>query len=338
MSTSTTGDTERPIRWGFLGAGGIADTMARTIAQTPGHEVVAVAARDPVRARAFADEHGALRAAGDYAELVEDPDVDAVYLNTTHAVHHEQLLVTIAAGKPVLCEKPLTLNADQAHAALSAARHHGVLAMEGMWMRCQPLIRRATQAAADGTIGEVVSVQARLGVRFPYDPTHRIFDAGNGGGALLDLGVYPAHLAWLFLGEPDTLQVTGCLAPTGVDAAVSLQWGYARGASAQVFCSSLGDAAPSALVVGTAGTITIDASFQDPPAITIATDAGEERVTSGRNGFQPELEEFARCLRAGAVESELVPHTHTVGVLQVLDAARLELGVKYPQESQIGQV
>ncbi|HET7305879.1 MAG TPA: Gfo/Idh/MocA family oxidoreductase [Segeticoccus sp.] len=328
----------RPVRWGFLGAGDIARVMADTVAATPGHELVAVAARDGARAEAFAEEFGADRSHAGYDALLADEAVDAVYLNTTHTVHHPQLLAAVAAGKPVLCEKPLTLNADQAHEALAAARRHGVLVMEAMWMRCQPLVRRAAELVASGRIGRVVSVQARLGTRFAYDPAHRLFDPANGGGALLDLGVYPASFAWLFLGEPDTVQVTGCLAPTGVDATVSLQWGYARGASAQLFCSSQGEALPSATVVGTAGTIDVAPSFQDPTELLLSTDDGEERFSGERHGFRPELEEFERCLRTGVVESELVPHAHTVGVLQVLDATRVELGVKYPQESAIGQL
>jgi predicted dehydrogenase len=328
----------RPIRWGFIGSGHIAGQMAETIAASDGNVLAAVSARDGERARRFADRHGAQGAHEGYAALVADPQIDAVYVNTTHPFHHEQLLLAIDAGKPVLCEKPLTLNADQAHEVFAAARARGVLAMEAMWMRCQPLVLRALQIVRDGGIGEVVAVHARLGNRFDFDPGNRLFDVANGGGALLDLGVYPATFAWLFLGEPDTVQVTGSLAPTGADASVSMQWGYATGASAQVFCSSTGDASPCALVVGTTGTIAVESSFQDPPAIVVETDAGQERFTSEPNGFGPELAEFERCLRAGLLESPLVPHADTVGILQVLDAARVELGVKYPQESQIGQI
>ncbi len=322
----------RPIRWGFIGAGGIAHTMADTIAASAKSTLVAVAARDGERARQFADQHGADAAYDSYAALVEDPDVDAVYISTTHPFHQDNALLAIAAGKPALCEKPFTLNAAQADEVFTAARDRGVLSMEAMWMRCQPLIRRAMDLAQDGTIGNVVAVQARMAVRVDYDPTHRLFDLANGGGSLLDLGVYPATFAWLFLGRPDTVQVTGSLAPTGVDDSVAMQWGYVRGASAQILCSSSGAGEPRAMVIGTAGTIIVEPSYQDPPAIVVQTDAGEEGITSEKNGFGPELAEFERCLRAGLLESPLVPHGDTVGILRVLDQARTELGVAYPQE------
>lgn len=324
----------RPLRWGLLGAGGIAATLAEAIGASPGNTVHAVAARDGARAGDLASRFGAERSFEGYDALVQDEDVDVVYVSTTHPWHLEQAMLAIAAGKPVLVEKPLTLNADQAHELFRAAHDAGVFAMEAMWMRCNPMVRRAIEIARSGQLGQVVHADARLCTHFDFDPTHRLFDPDNGGGALLDLGVYPATFVWLFLGAPATVQVTGALAPSGVDGSVGLQLGYAGGASAQVFCSSAAPGPGLGTVLGTDGWLQIGPPYQDPTEVVVEIDGHREVITAQRSGYVPQVQEVERCLRAGLLESPLVPHADTIGILQVLDAARRELGVSYPQESR----
>ena len=202
MSVSV--DPTRPVRWGILGAGGIAATVGADIAASPDSEIVAVGARDADRAAAFAQRLRIPTSYGSYAELVADPHVDVVYVATTHGQHHEHALLALRAGKPVLVEKAFTLNARQAREVIAEAQARELFCMEAMWMRFNPLIRRAKQLAADGAIGDLVCVRADLLAYFPFDPAHRLYDLAAGGGALLDLGVYPVHFAWLFLGRPDT--------------------------------------------------------------------------------------------------------------------------------------
>lgn len=322
----------RPLRWGMLGAGHIAGVLADAIASTGGNTVHAVAARDGDRARSFAAHHRVSAAYEGYQDLLQDPDVDVVYLSTTHPWHREQALMSIAAGKALLIEKPLTLNADQAREVLSAAREAGAFAMEAMWMRCNPLVRQALDLVAEQAIGEIVHVQARLCARFELDPAHRLFDPENGGGSLLDLGVYPATFAWMFLGAPRTVQITGSLAPTGVDGTVALQLGYAGGATAQVFCSSATQGPGTATVLGTAGWLQLGEPYQNPTELVVQRGEEQERISAEPAGYVPEVLEVERCVRAGLLQSPLVPHEDTVGILQVLDAARRELGVSYPQE------
>src|ERR1035437_8917584 len=194
---------DRPIRWGFLGTGGIAAAMAADL-RAGSNMLYAVAARDARRAAAFAARWGGSHSHGSYRAVVEDPEVDIVYVATTHPFHREQALMAIAAGKPVLVEKPLTLNAADARQVLSAARDKGVFAMEAVWMRANPLILRAQELVGNGLIGDVVAVHADFCIEVDFDPKHRLYDLANGGGALLDLGIYPMNFAWLFLGRPDT--------------------------------------------------------------------------------------------------------------------------------------
>ena len=322
---------DRPLRWGILGAGGIAATMGADIAATAGNEIVAVGARDPGRAAAFATRLGIPRSYGSYADLLADDDVDVVYIATTHGQHHEHALLALEAGKPILVEKSFTLTARQARDVVSTARRKGLFCMEAMWMRLNPLIRKAQEIAASGRIGGLISVHADLSRYFTFDPAHRLYDLALGGGALLDLGVYPATFAWLFLGRPDTVRATGSLSPTGSDATVALQWGYRDGRFAQVSASALGPNPLTGVVAGTKGWISIGKRVHRAPFITVFDGTDEEVLsqTIEGHGFRPEIAEVARCLRAGELESPFVPLDETVAILEVLDEARAQLGVRY---------
>ena len=321
-----------PIRWGFLGAGGIAASMAADLGHG-NNRLYAVAARDADRAAAFAARFGASHSHGDYRAVVEDPDVDIVYVATTHPFHREQALMAIDAGKPVLIEKPLTLNAVHAREVLSAARDKGVFAMEAVWMRANPLILRAQEMVARGVIGDVVAVHADFSIELAFDPTHRLYDLANGGGALLDLGVYPINFAWLFLGRPDTQQVLGTLSPTGSDATVALQWGYASGATAQLRCSTTAWTPGRATISGTAGSISVEPWFLNPERLVVTTSKGETRIEGEGTAYGPQIEEVERCLREGLLESPLAPQADTIAILELIDQARADLGVRYPAEA-----
>jgi predicted dehydrogenase len=322
----------RPVRWGFLGTGGIAAAMAADLGQGS-NTLSAVAARDPHRAAAFAARFGAGRSHRCYQDLVEDPEVDIVYVATTHPFHREQALMAIDAGKHVLVEKPLTLSAAHAREVLTAARDKGVFAMEAVWMRANPLIRRAKDLVAGGAIGEVEAVHADFSLDVPFDPAHRLYDLSNGGGALLDLGVYPIHLAWLFLGRPDTQQVTGTLSPTGSDQSVTLRWGYRSGATAQLRCATNASTPGRATITGSTGSISVEPFFLNPDRLVVTTTDGESREAGEGTAYGPQIQEVERCLRLGLPESPLVPQADTVGVLELIDQARAVLGVRYPTET-----
>jgi predicted dehydrogenase len=323
---------DRPIRWGFLGAGGIAAAMAADL-HHGNNMLYSVAARDADRAAAFAGRFGAALSYGNYRSVVEDPDVDIVYVATTHPFHREQALMAINAGKPVLVEKPLTLNAADAREVLTAARDKGIFAMEAVWMRANPLILKAQEIVARGVIGDVVAVHADFSIKVDFDPTHRLFDLANGGGALLDLGVYPMHFAWLFLGRPDTQQVLGALSPTGSDATVALQWGYASGATAQLRCATTAWTPGRATIAGTIGSISVEPWFLNPDRLVVTTSEGESRIEGKGTAYGPQIQEVERCLREGLLESPLAPHAETIAILELIDRARADLGVRYPAEA-----
>jgi predicted dehydrogenase len=326
-----------PIRWGILGAGGIAATVGSDIAATPGNVLQAVAARDADRAAAFAQAWGVTRSYGSYADLLTDDEVDVVYIATTHGQHHEQALEVLRAGKPLLVEKAFTLNARQAREVVAEARARRLFCMEAMWTRLNPLIRQAVEIAQSGRIGDVVAVRADLSRHFEFDATHRLFDLVAGGGALLDLGVYPATVTWLFLGRPDTVQAVGSLAATGSDLTTAMQWAYRDGRVAQVFCSAAGESPLAVLVSGTAGWLQVEPRIHRPLRLIVQDASGQEVIEgepAAGNGYGLEVAEVARCLRAGELESPLVPLDETVAILEVLDEARRQVGVRYAADEE----
>jgi predicted dehydrogenase len=326
----------RPIRWGILGAGGIADTVSGDINLTDGNVVTAVAARDADRAARFAARHGATRSYGDYAALVNDDEVDVVYVTTTHPHHRAHALLAIAAGKAVLIEKPVCLNAADAREVFAAATRAGVFAMEAMWTRTNPLIRQAQQLIADGAIGEVRGLRNEFGLGLAFDPAHRLYDLDNGGGALLDLGVYPVTFAYLFLGPPDEVRTVGMLSPTGSDDTVTMEWLYGGHPGAQLWTSASIHAPNEAAILGSQGWISFLPVAYRPGGMIVHTEAGERHIddplAGHGHGYGPEIEEVERCLRAGLMESPLIPHADTIAILEILDDARAALGVVYPSE------
>jgi predicted dehydrogenase len=203
--------------------------------------------------------------------------------------------------------------------------------MEAMWMRFNPLVRRAQQIAANGQIGRIVSVRADFSRRFTYVPQHRLFDLAAGGGALLDLGVYPVTFAWLFLGPPGSVAASGTLAETGSDTTVAMQWVYPDGAFAQLCTSAVSPSPFGAIVCGTDGWLQFEPEMHRPTRLILSTPDGDEVLDEPivGNGYGFQIAEVERCLRAGQTESPVVPLDETVAILELLDEVRAEVGVHY---------
>lgn len=241
MTGMTTGSDGDSLRWGFLGTGAIAALVADDLVLVEGATWFAVASRTADRAATFAAAQGFERSYGSYAELLADPEVDVVYVATPHAQHHAVTSAVLAAGKPVLVEKAFTCTAAAARDLVEQATAAGVFMMEAMWTRFVPTIVQVRQWLADDAVGRVRQVQADLGFVAPYDPAHRLFDPAQGGGALLDLGVYPVSFAQLVLGAPSTVHALGVLAENGVDVEGGLLLGHADGAQAVLSVSLTSD-------------------------------------------------------------------------------------------------
>ena len=326
------------IRWGVVGPGRIAEKVVEDFAVVDGARAVAVASRSLDRAEGFAARHGLERAYGSYAEILADPDVDVLYVATPHPQHHAIALGALRAGKALLIEKAFTATTAGTAEIVDVARQTGVFVMEAMWTRFQPAVVALRDLVADGAIGEVRSVQADLGVSREYDPADRLFDLAQGGGALLDLGVYVVSFAQMLLGTPERVVAAGSLFPSGADAEATLLLDYGDGRSAALM-TSLRNALPGqARVFGTAGWIDVLPRFHHPTTFVLHR-AGAEPETISRQplgaGYAHELIEVTDCLRAGRAESAVMPLADTFAVQKVLGDAADQLGVKHAEDAAV---
>jgi predicted dehydrogenase len=328
--------SSRPaVRWGIVGPGRIAHNVVRDFPLVDGAEVVAVASRSADRAQSFADEHHLARSYGSYAEILSDEDVDVLYIATPHPQHHALALAAIRAGKAVLVEKTFTATVAGAEEVVAAAREHRVFAMEAMWTRFQPAVVAARALIEDGAIGEVRQVQADLGVDQPFNPGDRLFDPAQGGGALLDLGVYVVSFAQYFLGTPDRVHVTGSLAPTGVDAEAGLLLGYDDGRAAALLATIRQYTPGAARIHGTTGWIDVHPRFHHPRTFVLSR-KGQEPETITRpptgGGYAHELTEVTEAVAAGRTESTVMPLDDTLAVQRILNDACEQLGVTHHED------
>ncbi len=338
-----------PLRWGLLGTGMIAHKFAQALQATAAGRLVAVGSRGRESAERFAAECGGVRAHGGYAELLADPEVEAVYVATPHPAHAEWAIAAARAGKHVLCEKPLTLNRDDSEQVVAAARTAGVTLMEAFMYRCHPQTAKLAELVRDGAIGRLGLVQAAFGFHCDYIPGHRLFANALGGGGILDVGGYPVSMARLLAGAAagaafaDPVAVTGGarLHPdegTDLHAAATLR--FAGGVLAQVACGVSLELENVVRVFGSEGWILVREPW------FAAGEKGMTRIELHRRGRAPEAievaadrglyvyeaEAFAAAVRAGRREVPAMGWADTLGNMATLDAWRAAAGVVYRGE------
>ena len=322
--------------WGILATGGIAGTFTEDL-RTAGRRVVAVGSRTAARAEAFAAAHGIARAHGSWAALVQDPEVDVVYVATPHPQHAEAARLALEHGKHVLVEKPFTLNEAEARAVQALAAERGLIALEAMWTRWLPHMLEIHGLLAAGAIGEVRQLVVDHTQALTDDPRHRMNAPELGGGALLDLGVYPVSFAHDLLGEPDGVLVAAELRETGVDRRVSATLRHAGGAHTVLTTASDLAGPNRATILGTEGSIEVDRTWYAASGYTVY-DRRHEVVRASRppvegRGMAYEALEVERLIREGRTESERMTPDGTVAVMRTLDRIRAEFGLVYPQET-----
>jgi predicted dehydrogenase len=322
------------FRWGILGTGGIAQAFARDLAYLDDHIVAAVGSRTQESADTFKGEFPSATAYGSYEELVRS-DVDAIYVASPHPMHEEHALLALKAGKPVLCEKAFTINAQQAENLITYARDNNLALMEAMWTRFLPHIHQIQSIIAAGTLGQVETVIADHGQFIPPERALRLWEPELGGGALLDLGIYPLTLAHLILGAPSTNTAKATLTDKNVDLQTSMILTYANGAHALLSCTMAVRSTVTAVIAGDKARIEIDGSFYAPTSFRVITRDGavtEYPSNYEGGGLREEAREFARVVRAGEIESPLMTHGTTLELMRQMDEIRRQIGVTYPGE------
>lgn len=321
--------------WGILGPGGIARAFGQDLTLLSGHAIGAIGSRSLENAQKFSDAFGGT-AYGSYAELVADPTIDAIYVATPHPAHHDNVILALNAGKPVLCEKPFSVNADQAQAMVDAAARNGVALMEAMWARFLPHYAKVREIVKSGVLGPILSVHADHGQRLADQGIARLVEPNLAGGALLDLGIYPVSFAHMILGTPSNVASKAVFTDKGVDAQTSMIFTYSSGAQAVLTTTMMEQTPCRAVVAGLNGWLEIDRTFYNPAAMRMVLNDGtvtEYPNTYSGHGLREQAEVFKQLVISGALESEILTWKDTVDIMKTLDEVRQQIGLKYPFEN-----
>lgn len=326
---------ERKVRWGILATGGIAHSFVKDLVQH-GHIVAAVGSRSMENAQKFADEYGIKTAYGSYEDLVADPNVDAIYVATPHPMHAENAKLALNAGKHVLIEKAITLNAGEAREVVDLAESKGLVVLEAMWTRFLPHMIRIREIVASGALGTIKSLSADHTQGLPSDPKHRLNALELGGGALLDLGIYPISFIWDILGKPTLNHAEARFRETGADSHISMIFSHEGGAVSTAVIASDTAGPNDARILGTEGRIEIDGVWYAPTTFRVYSGKDklvEEYVSdvTGR-GMQYEADELERLVAAGLTAGEILPPSESAAIMETLDEIRAAIGLKYPGE------
>lgn len=333
----------KTIKWGILAPGNIAHKFATALVTIEGAVLHSVASRDTARAQAFQQLYGATKYAQDYAELIADPEIDAIYVASPHRYHAEQTLNCLCAGKAVLCEKPMTVNLSEAEQVFAAAKEHHAFYMEAVWTRFMPIYKQISTWLSEGKIGTVNSVQASFGINVPFDAAHRLYAPELAGGALLDLGIYPITVAQMIVGQaPDKVVAVAELGQSGVDESTGMALHYPNGAVATLNCGTRANSSLDCWIFGDRGSIHIPQFWQAESATlyqpeeshhsSARENATECHLPHAVNGYEYEIQEVNRCLRDGLLESPLMSWQHSRDVMHIMDTVRAQIGLKFPFE------
>ena len=323
------------LRWGILATGGIAGAFASDL-RTAGLDLVAVGSRSQESADTFAARFDIAHAHPSYEALVSDPDIDIIYVSTPHPMHHENARLALEHGKHVLAEKAFTLNRAEAEDLQALAAEKGLLVMEAMWTRYLPHMIRIRELIADGTLGEIRAVSADHTQLLPTDPTHRLNALELGGGALLDLGIYPISFVWDMVGAPTDIRAVGRLIETGADSEVATVMTHEGGAISTTLSSSRASGPNAASIIGTKARIDIDRVWYTPTTFRVTLPDGtvQEEYISEVDGRGMQFQALAaeRLVRDGILEGDILPIAESVAIMGTLDEIRAQIGVRYPRE------
>ena len=322
------------FNWGILGPGGIAKAFAEDLKRLDEHSISAVGSRTLGNAQSFAHTYGGT-AYGSYEELVADPSVDAIYVATPHPAHKDNVILALNAGKPVLCEKPFSVNAVEAQQMVDAASKNGVALMEAMWARFLPHYAKVREIIESGVLGKIHTIHADHGQRLADQNIPRLVEPALAGGALLDLGIYPISFAHMILGNPLKITSTAVLTDKGVDAQTSMIFDYASGAQAVLNTTMIEQTPCRAVVAGLNGWLEIDRTFYNPASMRVILNDGSVTEYPSEyqgHGLREQAEVFKQLVTSGKQQSQILNWQDTVDIMKTLDQVRSQIGLKYPFE------
>lgn len=324
----------KTINWGILAPGSISKEFAKGLGAVPDAKIIAVGSRNKKRAKQFAAAFNVPNAYGSYEALAADPNVDVIYIGTPHSFHKEHTLLCLNAGKHVLCEKPFAINTAEAEEMITTAREKGLFLMEAMWSRYLPTLMKTRALLAGGSIGEIRMVQADFGFRAEVKSEALLFNPAFGGGALLDVGIYPLSLAHMVLGTPARITSMASMGVTAVDEQTAFILGYDQGQMAVLSTAIRTNTPLEAYIIGTSGWIKIHSPWWVSDTLTLKKDGSEQIISCPLvgNGYNYEAEEVGNCIRSGKLESEIMPLDESLAIMRLMDEIRAQIGLRYPMD------
>lgn len=324
----------RSFNWGILGCGVIADDFCQSLRELEQAHLHTVASHSIERAERLAERYGA-KACAAYDVLLSNPEIDIVYIATTHNFHFDLIRRSLEYGKHVLCEKPITLNAKQMAILMGCARKHKCFLMEAMWTRFLPCVQQLMADVDGGIIGELQHIDARFCIDVPYDAEHRLYNKALAGGALLDLGIYPIAFAqMLFKHSPDTILGMACMSESGVDSRSNYLLNYPSGKSASLMASCAFEAPAEAMLLGSLGRISVPDFFHAQSyCITVDDKHIERTIPYVSTGKHYEAQEVMEGITRGELQSARHSWQQSLETLKVMDTLRTQWGLSYPEET-----
>ena len=325
------------INWGIIGCGGIAHKFADSAAVLDDVKIIGAASRTPGRAEAFAAKHSIKNYYADYANLLKNDEVDAVYVATTHNFHYENVLQVLEANKHVLCEKPFTVNGREMRSLIALAEEKQLFMMEAMWTRFLPAIEQVRIWLAEEIIGTIKQVRATFGFLFPFDPNHRLLNLDLAGGALLDAGIYPLSFANMVMRQkPIAIKALGEIGTTGADEQSSCILKYESGCLAFINATINAPVVSRAEVIGSKGRITIPKDFLRTQEVWLEL-LDQEPIQKiwpfdDRTGFRFQIEAAAESIRNGLLENDIMPLSDTLQLMETIDEIKDQLGLVYAND------
>ncbi|MEM1321421.1 MAG: Gfo/Idh/MocA family oxidoreductase [Bacteroidota bacterium] len=331
---------KQTFNWGIIGIGKIANKFAQDLRVTPNARLLAVASRSLDRAQQFAQQYDAEFSYGSYKEILNTPNLHAIYIATPHVSHCENTLMCLEHQIPVLCEKPFAMNANEVGRMISLARFQQTFLMEALWTRFLPTTHKVLELIEEGAIGELISVKADFGFKATFDPESRLFNPGLGGGSLLDVGIYPVFLALLLLGKPEGIKAVASIGPSRVDENCGIILQYTNNKMAMLHSSIIAQTPTEALICGSLGNIRINSRWHEPTSLTLLKEGEEPRdffFDYNSNGYRYEIEEVMRCVRDGQQESDQLPLDFSMDLMNLLDQIRMKAGIYYPHHDALSK-
>ena len=327
----------KKVRWGILGTGRIAGLFSDALKYCADcAEITAVGSRTYENASKFAAKYDIPNIYGSYEELVACPDIDVIYIASPNNLHYEHSMMSLVAGKGVVCEKPLTISAAEAVSLIDYATAHGLFFCEAMWSRFFPAARKVREWLDNGVIGDIRLVTVSFGFNAAVNPASRLFSPELGGGALLDMGVYTIAFATLAYGAESPDKITGIAykCETGVDGVTTVSLQYPTGTAA-LNCGIMSSMVPVGIISGTKGRIEVDRFWASDKAKLTVFGADEEKFECPYecNGYEYEIRGVARCLDEGLLESPCMTHKDSVNLMEIMDEVRVQIGLTYPNEN-----